>query len=107
MTLIVPDCIKERFTAGTDHGGSDINSRGLRYLEWRYDPEPNDCTYTVDYAFLMRNADGSVGVEHDRHLEGLFSESTWLTLLKQNGFDPLALTDSFDRTYFVGYKPIG
>lgn len=76
MVLITPDYVKEHFNMLTDHGGSDENGRGLRYLEWMQDPDPNDCTYTVDYAYLMRDADGSIRMEHDHHVEGLFPEAT-------------------------------
>ena len=56
-------------------------------MEWTWDPEPNDTTYTVDYAYLLRSSDGSVHVEHDRHVEGLFSRDDWLRLLALVGFE--------------------
>ena len=61
---------------------------GLRYLEWTWDPDPADSTYVVDYAYLLRDADGSVRVEQDRHVEGLFSRADWLRLLSDVGFEP-------------------
>ena len=61
--------------------------RGLRYLEWTWDPEPSDNTYVVDYAYLLRTADGAVRVEHDRHIEGLFARADWLRLLSAAGFE--------------------
>ena len=107
LTLISPDYIKEIFKPGTDDGGSDANDRGLRYLEWKQDPDPEDSTFTVDYAYMMRNADGSVQVEHDHHVEGLFSETTWRSLLKEIGFEPIDTSpDSFDRVNFLAYKPL-
>lgn len=106
LVLVSPDYVKETFQAGTEHGGSDGKDRGMRYLEWRHDPDPDDCTYTVDYAYLMQNPDGLVSLEHDRHIEGLFDRSTWLTLLKEVGFDAHPLTDSFGRVNFYGYKPV-
>lgn len=106
MVLISPDYVKETFKPVTDHGGSDGEGRGLRYLEWTQNPDPDDCTYTVDYAYLMKDADGSIRVEHDHHVEGLFNEATWLRLLKEAGFDPYALSDSFERINFLGYKPL-
>jgi len=87
--LFAPDYITETFRTGTDHGGHDgPDGRRLRYLEWTTDPDPTDTTYTVDFAFLLREADGSVVVEHDRHVEGLFSRDTWLRLLNEAGFEP-------------------
>jgi len=86
--LFAPDAVRENFKPSTDHGGHDgEDDRGLRYLEWTWDPNPSDDTYTVDYAYLLRDADGSVRVERDRHLEGLFSRTTWLRLLESAGFD--------------------
>jgi SAM-dependent methyltransferase len=84
--VLAPDHVLETFEPGTDHGGHDGAERGLRYLEWSWDPDPTDSTYRVDYAFLLRERDGSVSVEHDRHVEGLFSRETWLRLLAEAGF---------------------
>ena len=70
--LFAPDHLRENFRTGTDYGGHDGDGRAARFLEWTWDPDPLDTTYTVDYAYLLREADGSVRVEHDRHVEGLF-----------------------------------
>jgi SAM-dependent methyltransferase len=86
--LLAPDHLRETFQPSTDHGGHDDGPRGLRYLAWTWDPDPSDTTYTVDYAYLLREADGAVRAECDRHLEGLFSRAQWLTWLSQAGFDP-------------------
>jgi SAM-dependent methyltransferase len=84
--LFAPDHLRENFRTGTDHGGHDGDGRGVRYLEWTWDPDPADTTYLADYAYLFRNPDGSVQVEHDRHVQGLFPRATWLRLLDQVGF---------------------
>ncbi|MGH2830405.1 MAG: class I SAM-dependent methyltransferase, partial [Actinomycetota bacterium] len=90
--LFAPDYVRERFKPETDHGGHDgADGRGLRYLEWVWDADPNDDTYTVDFAYLLREANGSVRVEQDRHLEGLFSRATWLRLLTEAGFEARAV----------------
>ena len=86
--LFAPDHVKENFRPGTDHGGEDDGSRGLRYLEWTWDPNPTDTTYTVDYACLLRESSGAVHVEHDRHTEGLFSRDEWMQLIADVGFQP-------------------
>jgi SAM-dependent methyltransferase len=86
VALFCPDHVRERFEPSTDHGGCDGDTRGLRYLEWTWDPDPNDSTYTVDYAYLLRESDGAVRVVHDRHVEGLFSRADWLRLLSEAGF---------------------
>ncbi|HYI10924.1 MAG TPA: class I SAM-dependent methyltransferase [Thermoanaerobaculia bacterium] len=84
--VFAPDHIRENFITSTDHGGSDSGGRGLRYLEWTWDPDPGDTTCLVDYAYLLRDAGGSIRVEADRHVEGLFARATWLELLQAAGF---------------------
>jgi SAM-dependent methyltransferase len=85
----VPDYFRETFRVGTDHGGCDgEDGRGLRYLEWVWDPDAADSTYIADYAYVLREADGSVSVEHDRHIEGLFARAEWLEILRDVGFEP-------------------
>lgn len=84
--LFAPDHVRENFHPSTDHGGEDGEDRSLRYLEWTWDPDPTDTTYTVDYVCVLRSGDAEVSVEHDRHLEGLFSRRDWLRLLGEAGF---------------------
>ena len=84
--LFAPDHVRESFRPGTDHGGHDGAERGLRYLEWSWDPDPADSSCLVDMAYLLREKDGSVRVEWDRHVEGLFARADWLRLLGEVGF---------------------
>ncbi len=88
VALFCPDYISENFRTGTDTGGEDAGTRGMRWLEWSWDPDPGDSTYVVDYACLLRDSDGSTRVEHDRHVEGLFPRATWLRLFDEIGFTP-------------------
>jgi len=110
--LFAPDHVREKFSPYTDHGGHDAeDGRGLRYLEWTWDPDPSDDTYTVDFAYLLRDADGSVRVEQDRHIEGIFARDTWLRLLTGAGFEAECV--AFDHSeldpgsyeVFVARKP--
>jgi len=87
VVLFAPDFVRENFRASTDHGGADGASRGLRYLEWTWDPDASDTTYLVDYAYLPRTDAGAMRVEHDRHVEGLFARADWLRLLSAVGFE--------------------
>ena len=49
VALFCPDHLRENFVPPTDHGGHDgDDGRGLRYLEWTWDPDPADGTYTVN-----------------------------------------------------------
>ncbi len=87
VALFAPDCLRETYRDETDHGGSDGERRGLRYLAWTWDPDPADTTCTVEYVIVLREADGAVRVEHDRHVEGVFARADWLRLLQEVGFD--------------------
>ena len=41
--LFCPDHVRETFRPGTDHGGHDAtDGRGLRFVEWTWDPDPED-----------------------------------------------------------------
>jgi SAM-dependent methyltransferase len=101
--VVVPDHVAETFTPGTDHGGEDgADGKGLRYLEWTWDPDPADGTYDVAFAFLLRHADGSVTTDGDRHRCGLFPRAAWLGWLREAGFTPRPVADSYGRTIFVG-----
>jgi SAM-dependent methyltransferase len=87
VALFAPDYVAETFRPSTDHGGHDgPDGRGLRYLEWTWDPDPTDTTYTTDFAYILREPDGTVRVEQDRHIDGLFPRATWLRLLAEAGF---------------------
>jgi SAM-dependent methyltransferase len=89
VAIFCPDHVRETFQPSTDHGGHDgADGRGLRYLEWSWDPDPADTTYVTEYAYVVRDADGSVRVEHDRHVDGLFARADWLRLLSEAGFEP-------------------
>ena len=96
--LVAPDYVKETFRPDTECGGHDESvdgsslapgeaPRGLRYLAWVWDPDPDDTTYVTEYAFQLRQRDGRVTTEADRHIEGLFPRATWLRLLTEAGFE--------------------
>ena len=102
---VLPDFVRETFEPGSEHDGLDApDGRGLRWLEWRWDPDPSDDTYVVEYAFLLRDPDGRVTSEHDRHVEGLFSRDGWLAWLAAAGIPATAVRDGFKREVFVGVR---
>lgn len=87
MALFVPDHIIENFDPDTDHGGYDsLDGHGARYLEWSTQVEGN--LVRTEYAFLLRQTDGSTRIVHETHHTGLFSRDTWLGLLTAAGFEP-------------------
>lgn len=107
--VFAPDEVKETIKPRTDHGGHDGNGRGMRYLEWISDPDPDDTTYLADYAYLLRDESGEVHVEHDRHVCGLFPRATWMRSIEDVGFRAERHDGVEDETgpdLFVGVRPV-
>jgi len=110
LAVFVPDDIAESFEASTEHGGHDApDGRGVRYLEWSTDPDPDDTRTTSEFAFLLREADGTVRVAHDTHEFGLFPRALWLKVLAEVGFRARSVAemtteDRLPRELFVGTR---
>lgn len=121
IAVLMPDHTRETFEpapdrrstgqAGTEHGGEDgEDGRGVRYLEWCWDPDPTDTWVQTEYAFLFRHPGGRIESAHESHRTGLFGRDVWLWLLAEAGFEPSAVEEETDedrtpRTVFVGYRP--
>jgi SAM-dependent methyltransferase len=104
VLIAMPDHVTETFQPTTSVGGEDgADGRGLRFVEWAWDPNPADETYDIAYAFLLRHADGTLSTHGDRHRLGLFARDFWMASLREAGFRPRALT-SFGRTVFVAVR---
>lgn len=104
--VVVPDHVRETFESSTSTGGEDgSDGRALRYLEWAWDPDPADDTYEVAFTLMLRDRDGSLRLESDRHRFGLFPRAMWLGWLQEAGFTARSYRDSWDREVFVGRKP--
>lgn len=110
VAVFVPDHIRETFEESSDHGGNDgSGGLGVRYLEWSWDPDPEDNWSVTEYVFLLRDSDGAVDVVHETHRVGLFSAGTWLQLLAEAGFAPQVVTevtteDRPPRQILVGHR---
>jgi SAM-dependent methyltransferase len=111
LALFMPDDIRETFKERTDHGGDDTaDGSGVRYLEWDWDPDSGDTWKLTEYAFLLREVDGSIQVVHETHRTGLFSGDVWVRLLSEVGFKPETVTevtteDRAPRQLFIGRRP--
>ncbi len=108
--LFAPDFVRETFRQSTDHGGSDADLRGARYLEWVWDPDPDDSTYLTDMAYMLREKDGSVRMVHERFVEGVFPRDVWLGLVEEAGFEARVLPFEHSEyegqlEVFVGRRP--
>lgn len=111
MALFVPDSTLENVSWEPGCGGNDgPDGRGLRYLEWSWDPDPNDTWYFTEYSYLLREADGTVRNVHDRHRDGVFPRETWLRLIAEAGLAPATLPydlsdwDAGTHEMFAGFK---
>jgi len=108
-TVFDPDYVRETFHESHQVLTGDDGARALRCLEWTWDPNPNDSTYAVEYAFLLRDGTNMRTV-HDRHEEGLFRRSTWLDVLSSTGYRvqtaPRKLREGFADEIFVCRKPL-
>ncbi|MGH2682907.1 MAG: class I SAM-dependent methyltransferase [Actinomycetota bacterium] len=109
VALFAPDLVRETFESSSEHGGNDGDGRGLRYLEWTWDPDPTDETYYTDFAYLLREEDGSMRVEHDRHVCGLFRRDEWIRLVEEVGFRAkrrvIEREEGKGTEAFVGLRP--
>jgi SAM-dependent methyltransferase len=112
VAVFIPDSTAEIFEPGEDHGGEDHpDGRGVRYLEWTWDPDPHDTWVATEYAFVLRGADGQVQVVHETHRTGVFGRDVWLRLLAEAGFAPTRLTEEIDdedrvpRDVFLAHRP--
>jgi SAM-dependent methyltransferase len=108
--LFAPDYTRESFTPSTDHGGHDRPPRSLRYLEWTWDPDPNDSTYLFLMVYALRTGQEQVKVVEDMHRCGLFGHQDWLRLMAEVGFRPQYIPfehseiDSGPLPLFLGLK---
>ena len=111
IAVFVPDNITQTFEESTSHDGHDgADGRGVRYLEWSWDPDPHDTWTLTEYAFLLRGADGSVRAVHETHRTGLFGRELWLRILTESGFaaDGIVEETTEERTpreLFLGRRP--
>jgi SAM-dependent methyltransferase len=113
VAVFMPDATTETFLPSTDCGGTDgTDGRGVRYLEWCWDPDPDDTEVLTEYAFLLRSPGGEVRSVHETHRHGLFPRSVWLRLLAEAGFDARAVVEQTaeerpPRLLFVASRPLG
>ncbi len=110
VALFVPDSVRETFKPYTSHGGHDGDGRAMRFLEWTFDPDPDDDTCVSDYVYLLREGNDPVQVHHERHIFGLFACAAWLNLIREIGFEPDVTRSTIEgngtyQTLFTCLKP--
>jgi len=61
--IVLPDYVAESFEPSVATGGHDArdgSGRGLRYISWAHPAEAGATAHDVDFAIMLREADGSV-----------------------------------------------
>lgn len=95
--IFTPDYTRETFRSAAYHGGYDGSKRSMRYLQWDRDPDPDDSTYRIDFAYMFSDAAGRVKVEHETHICGLFSIQEWYAAITDAGFEAGSVTIETDQ----------
>jgi hypothetical protein len=84
--ITAPDWFKETFRGPwLDHTIRAKEGIELAYVEYSYDPDPNDTTMETIFVYFIRER-GQLRVEEDLHVTGLFPIQTWVNLMTEAGF---------------------
>jgi SAM-dependent methyltransferase len=107
VVVIAPDWVSETFRPNTTHEGVDVGERGVRYLEWIWDADPNDTKVNYEVILALKE-DEELRTVVDREIVGVFPHATWLRLLEDVGFKVEVVEDPStggERSeVFVGHK---
>lgn len=90
LMVALPEELRERLAARET--SAEIHSSGSRsvtMIESAFDPDPADHSFEVVYVFLIRE-NGTLRVEVDRHINGVFELDEFLGAMKSAGFLPKA-----------------
>jgi len=108
VVVVAPDWVSETFRPQTTHEGTDAGERGVRYLEWTWDPNPDDTEVHYEIILALKEGDELRAVV-DRQINGLFPRATWLRLLEEAGFEAEIVEDPStggERSeVFLGRRP--
>ena len=107
--LFVPDETAETYRPRTYSGGEDQDDRGIRYLQWMH--EPVGTTYSTTFVYALREQ-GTLRVDHEEHVAGLFPRATWARVIVAAGLEPFTVPYEHSEfgpgeghVMFVGVKP--
>ncbi|HYO79799.1 MAG TPA: class I SAM-dependent methyltransferase [Bryobacteraceae bacterium] len=105
LIAILPDHVAETYEPSHDSGGHDApDGRGLRYLEWTWDSDPNDSSFEVAYSIVTRDSSGAVHADLDVHKEGCFSRAQWNDTLHRSGLSARIHQDAWGRDVFLATR---
>ena len=92
VVVLAPDWVAETFRPQTRHEGADAGERGVRYLEWVWDADPNDNKVNYEVILALKEND-ELRTVVDRQIVGVFPRATWLRLLEEVGFEGRVVED--------------
>lgn len=78
-----PDTFEQNKTDVTRRKSGDVE---LVYVENQYDPDPTDTTYETTFIYIIRQH-GTLSIETDHHVCGIFPLDVWRELLAEVGFE--------------------
>jgi SAM-dependent methyltransferase len=108
VVVIAPDWVAETFRPHTSHEGADAGERGVRYLEWIWDADPEDTRVNYELILALKEGD-ELRTVVDRQIVGVFPRATWLRSMEDAGFEARSVEDPStggERSeVFLGHKP--
>jgi SAM-dependent methyltransferase len=108
VLVVAPDWVAETFRPHTSHEGADAGERGVRYLEWIWDADPEDTRVNYELILALKEGD-ELRTVVDRQVVGVFPRATWLRLMEEAGFEARSVeepsTGGERSEVFLGHKP--
>jgi SAM-dependent methyltransferase len=103
--IVLPDYVAETYEPRVQSGGHDAgdgSARALRYTAWAQPVKSGATAHDLEFAIMLRVADGTVEVFHDRHRLGVFPRAAWREAFNAAGFaPPETRQDSWHREVFI------
>jgi SAM-dependent methyltransferase len=84
--ITVPDYYRETFRDPlVEQYTRTSGDTQLTYVEYAWNPDPEGTAIETILTYFIRER-GGLRIEHDRHITGLFPQSTWVRLMNEAGF---------------------
>ena len=105
--ITAPESFRETFHSPC--ASAKTNSDGhtaFTLIEYEHDPDPADTT-TESLMWYLIEKDGSLRIEQDLHITGLFGLKTWLRLMEEAGFEVETLPYDIHKDHPESYLLVG
>jgi hypothetical protein len=84
--ITAPEWYRETYQKTTiSHSTKNRNGTELTFIQYENDPDPTDTKMHCWMIYLIRE-NGSMHIEKDLHITGIFPIGTWIDLLTRSGF---------------------